>query len=255
MKYWFTLIVMIIYFGNIFYTEEKNIPENEIPMYGYVSIDNSPEKYLPRIVLDGEDKKYALKGAVQLAWKYFYEEDYKTSIKRFNQAWMIDPACAEVYYGFGVLLSLEGKRDEAEKFYKKTIDLDSHHPMAMANLARVYKDIAYELYIKKGILKLDEEIEEKLNVVLELYEKANQNIGNKTDFRLDSVENDRSYIYYQWAIALAFHGEFDLAWEKIELCREHGGSHLIEQGFIEELSNSMPEPNKPTRDENKSKEK
>ena len=53
-------------------------PNNEIPMYGgedqstIIPISSSSER------------------AAELGWKYCYEGDYSTAMKRFNQAWMFD---------------------------------------------------------------------------------------------------------------------------------------------------------------------
>lgn len=220
---------------------ERSAPDNEIPMYGDAAIDAEPEKSPPRIPLD-ENKEGIFKDTIQLAWKYFYHKDYKTSMKRFNQAWMIDPVSAEVYYGFGVLLSLDGKIDQAIPFYKKAIQLDSHHPMALANLGRSYFSKAYAIYMKKDSVHSNGEINTLLKSALELYEKAAQSATADSEIRLSTAKEDLSYIYYQWAIAFELNGQYAMAWEKIKLCRQNEGDHLIEPGFIQELSQLMPEP-------------
>jgi hypothetical protein len=63
------------------------------------------------VTKEAGSKQAALKRTVKLAWRYFYKSnDRGAAIKLFNQAWLLDPDSDEVYYGFGVLMSLRGRR-------------------------------------------------------------------------------------------------------------------------------------------------
>lgn len=226
--------------------QDKNT--NEIPMYG--GIPKTPEQqaidneFIESVVKQFGSKEVAAQNATKLAWQYFYgKNDAKTAMKRFNQAWLLDPNNSDAYYGFAFLSSLEGKTDEAILLYEKSLELNPNNPMALANLARSYKDQAYALYLKKRLQFPDREVKDKLNQALTLYEKAAQLIDTEYDAGVASSDNDAGYIYYQWAVALEFNGEYAKAWEKIKLCRKHDGNNVIEPAFIKELSRFMPEPN------------
>ncbi len=220
---------------------------NEVPMYGNKPFTKEQKKLNDQVIVgvvqEAGSKKAALDRTIKLAWQYFYEKnDPATAMKRFNQAWLIDPNNDEVFYGFGVLVSMQGKTEEAISFYKKALEINPVHPMALANLARCYKDNAYALLQKKRIVAPDEEIESILREASLLYEKASQSARAGSELRLTSLESDLSYIYYQWAVTLELDGKYAKAWEKIKLSRKYGGDRIIEAGFLKELSHFMPDP-------------
>jgi Tfp pilus assembly protein PilF len=215
-------------------------------MYGNAPLTKELEKcneeFIRCATKEGASREAASQGVIKLAWQYFYKKDLKTAMRRFNQAWLLDPNNAEAFYGFGVLVSLQGKTDQAASFYKKALELNPNHPMALANLARSYKDKAYDLYRKKRLQYPDDEVKRIMGEALALYEKASQVATAGSDLRLTDLDSDLSYIYYQWAVALEFNGEYAKAWEKVKFSRKHGGTKIIEPDFIKELSKFMPEP-------------
>ncbi len=139
-------------------------------------------------------------------------------------------------------MSVQGKIDEAISLYKKALELDPNHPMAAANLARCYKDKAYEQYRNNRMKVPDREVKSNLAEALALYEKAIKTATAASELRMTSLESDLRYIYYQWAVALEFDGQYAKAWEKVKLSRKYGGDKVIEPGFLRELSRFMPEP-------------
>ncbi len=63
---------------------------NEQPMYGN------------EVIKEAGSRKAALKRTIKLAWHYFYDNnDPATAMKRFNQAWLLDPNSDEVFYVSG----------------------------------------------------------------------------------------------------------------------------------------------------------
>lgn len=204
----------------------------------------SNEELISAAIQKSGSREEAAKRAIKIGWQYyFYKNDPKTAMKRFNQAWLLDPSNAEVYYGFGFLMAVQRKTSEAAYFYGKTLEINPNHSMALANLGWTYKDRAYALYIKKRIAGPDAEVKAILREALLLYKKAIQlGVDSGSDLRLSDIDRDLRYIYYEWAITLEFNGEYAKAWEKIKLSRQHGGDIIIEPAFIKELSHFMPEP-------------
>ncbi len=42
--------------------------------------------------------------SVQLGWQYFFQkQDFATAMKRFNQAWLLDPDNGDAFHGFAVV--------------------------------------------------------------------------------------------------------------------------------------------------------
>ncbi len=219
---------------------------NEEPMYGNRAFTAEQTQLnndvVERAIQEAGSREQAAERTIKLAWQYYYNRNPQTAMKRFNQAWLIDPNHPEVYYGFAYLLSVQRRTDDAIPYYKKVLTMNPMHAMASANLAYSYYQQAQAAYRKKQLQVPDDEVKNFLGEALSLYEKASQVPISGSDLRLVSSESERSYIYYNWAVALEFNGEYRKAWEKIRLCRASGGSSLIEPAFISELSRYLPEP-------------
>ena len=107
--------------------------DNKEPMYG--------GNYTPEVKLDPKFSKHAS----ELGWKYFYNGDSVTAMKRFNQAWMSDNSNASAYWGFGVLMGLRAKQENEEKnleqsikFLNKANELDPKNAGIKTDLAYSY---------------------------------------------------------------------------------------------------------------------
>lgn len=83
-------------------------PANLIPMYEGVikneAMLKSDEKLIQEVVKQEHSRT---KGAAIVAasgWRYFIQQrDPLTAMKRFNQAWLLDPENGEAYYGMAVM--------------------------------------------------------------------------------------------------------------------------------------------------------
>ena len=217
-------------------------PTNELPMYGNVPFTEHQKKinedFLQSCLKEFGTRKAAAENALSFAWSYYREGNKKTAMKRFNQAWLLDPDNANAFFGFGFLVSEQGKIDEAIKYYKKAVELKPDFPVALSNLGREYYNKAYSIYLQRG--RKDQEAKKYLDEALKLYERAAK--AAKTDKSLK--QDDIADIYYQWAVSLEFNGEYSRSWEKIKTCREYGGK-CIQPAFITELTKFMPEPKGP----------
>lgn len=242
-----SVLLFFLFAASLYFGCSAGPSMNEEPMYGNKPFSEEQKKLngqvVEGVIKEAGSRQAALEKTIRLAWQYFYEKnDLPTAMKRFNQAWLIEPNNDEVFYGFAFLLSVRGRTDEAVSFYKKALEINPNHPMALANLARSYKDQSYALYQRKQLSTPDVEVKNIIEEALVLYEKASQAATSGSEVRLTSLESDLSYIYYQWAIALEFNGEYAKAWEKIKLSRKYGGDRIVEPGFIQELSRFMAEP-------------
>lgn len=102
--------------------------DNTKPMYGEVPKSNEYKE------VDEDFKKECLaqfgtidssvRVQIDNAWRYFYHNDLKTAMKRFNQAWLLDSECSDSYFGFAALMDMQGKKIESERFYKLGIERD-----------------------------------------------------------------------------------------------------------------------------------
>ncbi len=141
---------------------KQECPEkiNVLPMYGGVEkceqqIDNDND-----FILESEQqfksKKEASEYYVSKGWEHYYANNHDVSMKRFNQAWLLDEKNPEVYWGFGNLL---GKNSEFEKsitYFLTSIEIEPGN-------AKVYESISTsygQLFLKtKNVDYLDLTIE------------------------------------------------------------------------------------------------
>ncbi len=68
-----------------------------------------------------EENKVFSKDAAKLGWKYFYNGDPDTAMKRFNQAWMFDRKNPEAFWGFGVIMGQRATQSDPEKNLRESI--------------------------------------------------------------------------------------------------------------------------------------
>lgn len=115
---------------------------NLLPMYGNVPKCKeqlkSDEEFFALIDSEFKDRKTAARSSVQSGWNYFYKNDLETSMKRFNQAWLLDSLNADVYWGFGNLLGKKGQFKASIPHFEKSLKLTPNNPKVYESLATSY---------------------------------------------------------------------------------------------------------------------
>ena len=107
-------------------------PLNEQPMFG-----NQP-KTAEMINADAQfiasTQKYGTRAqvsdkSVQLGWQYFAKHDIPTAMKRFNQAWLLDPDNGDAFHGFAVLvMERDGDAVQAEVLFRQGLSKPRQSP-------------------------------------------------------------------------------------------------------------------------------
>ena len=134
-----------IYFGfcAISCVTENCVPDlNQLPEYGRqtkcqkeIEKDN---KFILKCDSSFKDRKIAAKYYIKRAWNYFDEGKLDTAMFRFNQAWMLDSANADIYWGFGTLLGTRKQFKESIPFFKKSIKMNSLNPRVFESISKSY---------------------------------------------------------------------------------------------------------------------
>ncbi|MFA6277630.1 MAG: hypothetical protein WC622_12815 [Pedobacter sp.] len=139
---------------------------NLLPMYGkavkckeQIKADNEFFAFV-----DGKfkDRKTASLSYSQLGWDYFYKNDLETSMKRFNQAWLLDSLNADVYWGFGNLLGRQGQLEGSVPYFEKSLKLKPSNSKVYESLATSY-----------GQLFVSNQKPEMLDKAIQALKKAN----------------------------------------------------------------------------------
>ncbi len=102
-------------------------PINELPMYGsYEKTDHqraADEQFIRMALPDFDgDHAAAAEHFARSGWNAYYEDDWSTAIKRFNQAWLLHAENQHALWGFATISRERGKLDAALHYYEMAVD-------------------------------------------------------------------------------------------------------------------------------------
>lgn len=163
----------------------------------------SDEKFINNVVQEAGSRAAAAKEMVALGWKYYERRDLITSMKRFNQAWLLDPNNADIYWGFGLILAAQGDSVKVIEMYDKSLSINPNNKYIYLNRAHIYEE--------KG----------NFGKAIDDYTRAIKIDASEAQFY-----NDRAVAY--------FHSEqYDKSWQDVSKAMELG--YNIHPGFLEAL--------------------
>ncbi len=138
---------------------------NLLPMYGRTTKSqaqlDADNEFLHQCDSIFKDRKIASKHYIQSGWHYFYANNLDISMKRFNQAWLLDSTNAEAYWGFGNLLGRQQKFQESIEYFERSVQLNP-------NISNIWLCMA----ISYGQLFYQTKDETQLNKAIECSKKA-----------------------------------------------------------------------------------
>ena len=204
-------------------------PMNELPMYGGMKKTEqqkaADEHFIQEVVAKSGSREKGSRVASKAGWEAYYEGDLNMSMKRFNQAWLLDDKNAEAYWGFGLVLMKKQQYQQGLEMLEKAYTLAPNNARLIADLAYQYSEES------RGYLLIkNKQDEERLRKADELFKRASQ------------LDPDYAMIYGQWAISKYYHRDYKDAWEKVQKARELGGSGTLSSSFLKDLGKKMPDP-------------
>jgi Tfp pilus assembly protein PilF len=213
-----------------------------VPMYGGF---DSPEfrtineKFVATMVARHGTRPEAAKDALRLANRYVARGDFDMAMKRFNQAWLLDPQNAGSFAGFAMLTTMIGKYDEADGYYATAERLDPKDATLLADHALFFLYRANNLAEPKQFFELGHLYKDKhdpkwtaaaaplLDRSIELAEKA-----------AAAMPNDEA-AFVVLAVALYAKGDYTRAWQKVKTAETLGGKKLPAK-LTKSLTKNMP---------------
>jgi len=143
-----TILVLLLLLFSCHTAEKCPDDVNLLPMYGeqarceeQLNID---KKFIAECDTEFKNRKEAAQYYVGKGWENFHQADYKTSMKRFNQAWLLDSLNADIYWGFGNLLGIQRKFQASQPFLEKSILLNPVNPKVYESIASNYGQLFFE---------------------------------------------------------------------------------------------------------------
>jgi Tfp pilus assembly protein PilF len=209
---------------------EEKIPIDQVPMYGGMDRSTIPELKAAdeKLIADTTNhygtREKASTAFVNNGFAYYQRDDLANAMRRFNQAWLLNPQNPEVYAGFGSVLHDKGRNCEAMQMMEKAIALNP------PTFQGIYPDAA-RIITLCAVSDKDLSAEAKLKLLERsesLYKKA------------EEIEPNKRYVYGSWATAYYWRGKYSDAWAMVTKERAAGGKP--NEKFLELLREKMPEP-------------
>jgi tetratricopeptide (TPR) repeat protein len=204
---------------------------NLIPMYGHPAIEKSAaqkkadEDFIKTASGAEGSREKASKAFAAEGWRLLQRGDTASSMRRFNQSWLLNPNDYLPYWGFGALLFAQRKPSDAATHFEKALSLiteGSEKPRLLRDASRAYTAQGAEATDKKKA----EEFFGKANLLLDEAITLNPTYGSA---------------YGIWAISLYYEGNYLKAWAMVKQARGLPGAD-ISSAFINMLSKKLPEP-------------
>jgi tetratricopeptide (TPR) repeat protein len=202
---------------------------NEIPLYaGGLTPEQQKanEQLIAGIDHDrlahGMSRAQCAQDAITRGWQYLNSADPLSAIKRFNQAWLLDPNNANVYWGLGSAQSALGEYQDGINLISRAAKLDKNNADIVTDMGRCYMFWGAKT-------KDNKQRQELLDKAIREYQEALK------------VDPKSGNAYSNWAYAQFFNGNYTAAWQMVTKAREFGGKGL-DSRFLRALAAKLPEP-------------
>ncbi|QJP35431.1 tetratricopeptide repeat protein [Nonlabens sp. Ci31] len=196
MRILFTTILLLLILTSC-QSQESQV-DNTKPLYGEVKKNKEHKEIDKDFIQDCLNQFGSIDSSVNVqidnAWRYFYNNDLETAMKRFNQAWLLNPEFPDSYFGFASLLEMQDKTKEANRFYKIGLEKDVKNERAEICYQRI-ADCKEQLNDIKGTIKAYDKIT-KINPRNSF---AYKKIGY---FQMQSKKAEEAILAYDKAIEL-----------------------------------------------------
>ncbi len=124
--------------------EESKTNKRLLPMYGHVLKSEAEIKsdsdYVSKMLAlpQFKTRREASNHLINLGFQYYYRSDFRTAMYRFNQAYLIDSANPEIFWGYGAIYMVLGQYGLAKKQYENGLLIEPDNTHIMTDLATYY---------------------------------------------------------------------------------------------------------------------
>jgi tetratricopeptide (TPR) repeat protein len=202
---------------------------DQAPMYGGMDRQAVPQlKEADEQFITGTTKEFGTREKASDAFvdqgiRYYKENNYAFAMRRFNQAWLLNPQNADSFWGFGMVYHDEGKVCEAKEMIDRAISLKLAKPIALADAGRIYTLC--------GVSNQSLGAQER-----QQYFATSEDLYKRAD--MASPNND--YVHGSWATAYYWRGDYVRSWEQVAKARSLG--FVFPERFLNLLRDRMSEP-------------
>jgi tetratricopeptide (TPR) repeat protein len=210
---------------------EPRSPIDQIPMYGGIDRNANPElkagdeSFISGVVAEFGSREKASAAFVNRGFALYQKNDLAGAMRRFNQAWLLNPSNPDVYWGFSTVFSDQEKFCEAVTMVDLAESKGILQPAFLPDAALIYT----------GCTVVNKTLAPELQ---------NKYLRRSDDLFTQAFESPavrKEYTLFHWARALYGRGDYIGAWDKVAQFRKETGREF-DPRFIRSLSQKMPEP-------------
>jgi tetratricopeptide (TPR) repeat protein len=210
----------------------QNDPTEKLPMYGQPGIPRPEDlkKIDEALIRDATfkfgNRQAASRALVAQGWENIKKGMLDIAMRRFNEAWLLNPKNYQAFWGFGAVLSAQGKLAEALdqlETARELIDDPKQKMPLLSDLGAVHS--AYG-----ARLPADQQLDRAQQFVI-----ANNRFA-------ESLEIDPNYArsWREWAISLYEQERYSEAWIKAKRAMELN-AEPFPPSFLDSLRKKVPE--------------
>ena len=214
MKYFLVTIATLLSLSSlgqqISYKEWQEKAKTEInlrPEYGNVTKDKAyieeDQKFIKTVLKEDVTNRKGSEHLVQLGFTYLYRGDLETAMRRFNQAWLVDPKNENAYWGFAAIYFAFNDYDEALKQEEKGLLINPNSSNILTDKATLYTG----LYMSKHDINY-------LNKAIELFNKS---------YKIDPTNQNT---LFKLSAAYFYKKDCLNAWKFYDECMKLGGKPI-----------------------------
>lgn len=211
-------------------SQNKALDPGEIPMYGGLDRQADPVlKGADDALIEGATREFGSREAaserfVDQGFRYYFQDDLSTAMRRFNQGWLLNPNNPDVYYGFTAVLNDREEFCDARKFVEKAFELGLQRKAEeLADAGRVHVLCAVQ----------DKSLSDEMKAAY---------VKRSSEYYTEALklQPNSAYVYGSWASASYWLGDYATAWRYVKLERKYGGAPS--KRFLKMLKSKMREP-------------
>ena len=207
-------------------------PADKLPMYGQPSMVRSEAlKKADDVFIRESSLRYGNRNAASRAlalegWIAARRGVFDIAMRRFNQAWLLNAKNYQAFWGFGAVLSEQGKLREAMEQLesaRQLIDEGGQRPALLADLGSVASEYALRMPASQQLDRA------------QYFIKANQ-------YFTESLENNPNFAvgWREWAISLYDQERYSEAWVKAQRAQELQAEPFPPE-FMKKLREKVPQ--------------
>lgn len=205
---------------SIWQRNSDGVPINEIPMYDHVEFTveqrAANEQFIDGCIDEFGSRDAASDAYVAFGWSYYREGDFRTAMKRFNQAWLLDNGNPDAYWGFGNIAGQKHDFELSIRMLTVAVELyPEDNALLLHDLGKSCNMIAFQFGHEGDAVSMSK----NLKIAAGIFEKA------------IVIDDHLGILYHALAVSRFYLGEPETALENINkaiACGEQVPSEFLD---------------------------